>query len=459
MLKCLESTFCLRSHQRQNDDEIKTKNSDILTNNKKGIRATAERGAVSRIPPWAKEALKEYKQKSCRNRSHQTSCTMSMVDSIIGDLELETNIRLIFLDVDGTINHLGGGDDLPEATVCPTCVKTLRQILDQTGSKIVLSSSWRLERRHRKTLFRYLRTVELAQGVIVGETRDLSSYHKNRTDEIKDWLANPNLYNKSLTLWPQQIQGWVSLDDLDLAGMEEDEKLKCHHVSVNPKLGLCMTENIVGRVVQQLSRSIAHVLLESVRSNRSSFIFKGHEQDSLGHLMTPRFGRAPRFQSRSSQDNREKMTHRSWSEMVQVWNPTDDDESEYPSIILELNPMSENKPANHLIRRASENHSALQTPEAKNGKRALPRSLSHPVLPTIPPGNSDNGLFANFSIEVDSLYQETEESDENDTFNANENIYLSPHYSTSTMRYRKSTRRSGFTKSLLSPHQSISKKL
>jgi len=161
-------------------------------------------------------------------------------------------IRPIFLDIDGTINH-PNNLERSSTVVCPDCAKCLKEIIEQTSCNIVLSSSWRLNPQLRGTLFTYLRELEVRKGVIIGETRDLSSQNKNRADEIRDWLLNPNLYKEGdSALQPWQIQSWISLDDMYLKGMELEEELKSHHFTIDPSLGLCKTKNIVTKVVEKL---------------------------------------------------------------------------------------------------------------------------------------------------------------------------------------------------------------
>jgi hypothetical protein len=253
LMRCLEAGFfCFRSASNRRC-EIGTSDYDaggtnILGKKNTSSRDSSVRSSHSRRPSWVNEILSDNQRKEHHSRSSK-----SVMDSIIGDFRTESDFRLIFLDVDGTINHLDGDDTTVAGTICGDCVDILRQILDQTNSKIVLSSSWRLKRYQRKTLFRYLREVDVAQGMIVGETRDLSDEKKNRTDEIKDWLANPYFYHNHENLLPSLIRSWVSLDDLDLAEMEQDEELKNNYIKLDPKLGLCRTKNIVTRVVEQMT--------------------------------------------------------------------------------------------------------------------------------------------------------------------------------------------------------------
>jgi len=210
-------------------------------------------------PPWVVNASRQSKlspksPSSSPSRKSTDSSSAYKENSIVGNVLDSAYLRLIFLDIDGTINHpndLGGSTTL----LCHDCVKRLKHIIEKTTCRIVLSSSWRLNSQHKKILFRYLRAIEIDKGVMIGETLDLSSRNQTRTDEIRDWLCNPKLYNEGdSTVQPWQIQSWVSLDDMDLKGMEAEEDLKSNHITIDPRLGLCKTEDIVTKVVQKLCK-------------------------------------------------------------------------------------------------------------------------------------------------------------------------------------------------------------
>lgn len=208
-------------------------------------------------PTWVVEANRkkvDYKTSpsSCSPGEGHPGGYFPKLNSIIGTFSDFAFTRLIFLDIDGTINHPDKLES-PRTVICRECVQQLSRIIKQASCKIVLSSSWRLNRQLKKTLFTYLRAAHVEKGVMVGETRDLSSQNKTRTEEIKDWLLNPNLYKEGVSaLKPWQIESWVSLDDMDLKGMEAEQKLKSNHITIDPQLGLCKTNGIVSKVVQAL---------------------------------------------------------------------------------------------------------------------------------------------------------------------------------------------------------------
>jgi len=189
-------------------------------------------------PVWATQVTVRYQE--------GISNVPATPDSMIGEVSPYHQARVIFLDVDGTINHPGTSTTI----ICPLCIQKLKQILDQTKAMIVISSTWRLAAHNKKTLFRYLRRLGIDKGLIIGETRDLSGEDKSRADEIRDWLLRPNVYFDRNFEW--DLVSWVSLDDLNLAALEKDTKMKDHHVQIDPLLGLCKAEGIVSRTVGKL---------------------------------------------------------------------------------------------------------------------------------------------------------------------------------------------------------------
>lgn len=52
-------------------------------------------------------------------------------------------MKIIFLDIDGVLNVIGQGYDEYGQGFHPHLVENLKRIIDETGAKIVISSSWR----------------------------------------------------------------------------------------------------------------------------------------------------------------------------------------------------------------------------------------------------------------------------------------------------------------------------
>lgn len=96
-------------------------------------------------------------------------------------------MKVLFLDVDGVLNSAEWfardcstkSDDLGLRSVNPAAVKLIQHVLEVTGAKLVLSSTWRL-------IPDYVQTLVQAGLPIVAKTPVLKS--SNRGDEIVAWL-------------------------------------------------------------------------------------------------------------------------------------------------------------------------------------------------------------------------------------------------------------------------------
>lgn len=96
-------------------------------------------------------------------------------------------MRVVFLDIDGVINHCNTHHHVTPTTqeplpipIDPRCMECLNRLIAETGAKIVISSSWRAEAHWTR-----LGPALVRQGLVadvIGETPDLPN---NRL-----WLAN-----------------------------------------------------------------------------------------------------------------------------------------------------------------------------------------------------------------------------------------------------------------------------
>jgi hypothetical protein len=116
-------------------------------------------------------------------------------------------MKVIFLDIDGVLNchssrsrcgiYIGIDDDK---------VKRLRKIVDATGAKIVLSSSWRIDwwkdEYNNTECGRYIdRKLKRERLAILDKTG--TDLHDRRRLEIERWMQG------------KDIEAYVILDDLD----------------------------------------------------------------------------------------------------------------------------------------------------------------------------------------------------------------------------------------------------
>lgn len=105
-------------------------------------------------------------------------------------------MNIIFLDVDGVLNSRNKLIEIYNKTYKPhsgysypfdeKCLQNLKLLVQETNSKIVITSTWRKDEEGRKTLFKALNEYELHNKVI-GYTPVLD---QKREIEIKQFLIN-----------------------------------------------------------------------------------------------------------------------------------------------------------------------------------------------------------------------------------------------------------------------------
>jgi hypothetical protein len=114
-------------------------------------------------------------------------------------------MKLIFLDIDGVMNHrkhfvrsrLHDGQEF-----CPIAVRNLREILKRTGAKIVVSSTWRkMGLTKIKELFR---------------NYDMQQYIHGITPVIEDVIRGKEIQQYLIGL--SDVESYVILDDDDDMG-------------------------------------------------------------------------------------------------------------------------------------------------------------------------------------------------------------------------------------------------
>ena len=119
-------------------------------------------------------------------------------------------MKVIFLDIDGVLNHMGVFPDagFPDEPIAPECVARLRQIVDATGAKIVLSSSWRTgwfkDTEEQGSSGEVLNRVLAREGL---EIFDKTGYKDswNRSEEVIEWMQQA----------PEPVESFIILDDCD----------------------------------------------------------------------------------------------------------------------------------------------------------------------------------------------------------------------------------------------------
>ena len=101
-------------------------------------------------------------------------------------------MKVLFLDVDGVLNSSQDGFTIKLGT--DKHLELLKQIVDKTDAKIVLSSSWRISNKTKSFIENMLKEYGMS---IMSSTPDLGS---SRGEEIKKWLRETNDFIESFVI-------------------------------------------------------------------------------------------------------------------------------------------------------------------------------------------------------------------------------------------------------------------
>lgn len=153
-------------------------------------------------------------------------------------------MKVIFLDIDGVLNSDEYLDKIEglniegiESQVDVNKIKLLKKAVEETGAKVVLSSSWRYTRNAQ-----YLKQLLLEYGILV----DSTPYMENeRGKEIKKWLEEH-----------KDTEDFVILDDEIFDSY--DEELMKKLVKVSNGNGISFGEGLqqkdVKEIIERLGR-------------------------------------------------------------------------------------------------------------------------------------------------------------------------------------------------------------
>lgn len=116
-------------------------------------------------------------------------------------------MKIIFLDVDGVMNSVN------DQWLDPKCVDNLHMIVQATGAKVVISSSWR-DGWYKEPEKKYMNSPEMANLEVAMNELGMEIYDKTRPqlmgvmdfrgNQIKDYLKDHE----------GEIEGFVVIDDL-----------------------------------------------------------------------------------------------------------------------------------------------------------------------------------------------------------------------------------------------------
>lgn len=134
----------------------------------------------------------------------------------------QASTKIVFLDCDGVVSPFGGGGFFSRPHMA-----RVKKILDATGAKIVLSSSWRMSEFGRSEVTKQL--VANGMPTFMACTPNLEG--RPRACEILEWVKD----NKERL----NIVNFVALDDINLAALAPDKPFfRKHAVCTDGKNGL-----------------------------------------------------------------------------------------------------------------------------------------------------------------------------------------------------------------------------
>ena len=147
-------------------------------------------------------------------------------------------MKVIFLDIDGVLNSDEYLDKVKnsdiqgiERDIDVEKVKLLKRAIDETGARVVLSSSWRYTRNAR-----YLKELLANYGIRVDSTPYIRD---ERGLEIKKWLSEN-----------QGVEDFIILDDEIFDSF--DEKLIKKLVKISNENGRSLGEGLLPKDVDEI---------------------------------------------------------------------------------------------------------------------------------------------------------------------------------------------------------------
>ena len=116
-------------------------------------------------------------------------------------------MKVLFLDIDGVVClHVEGvvnwGDNTADDVFDEQCCRRLKEIIDRTDCKLVLSSFWRLDKKDILSMLEQFRPFGITASDFHGKTPLMA----RRGDEIMTYLARH-----------PEITAFVAVDDEDFA--------------------------------------------------------------------------------------------------------------------------------------------------------------------------------------------------------------------------------------------------
>lgn len=155
-------------------------------------------------------------------------------------------VKILFLDVDGVLN----GENYGYQGLDDNLLFLLKAILDETGCKIVLSTTWRLNACARNLLLHSMKaTADInVDDIIIGDTPCCKDKRGKsaRAAEIAKFLDSEKFQTEYI------CSHWVAIDDLALH-LQDEDLMRDHFVRTNYRTG--MTSEDCFHAIQILNES------------------------------------------------------------------------------------------------------------------------------------------------------------------------------------------------------------
>ena len=155
-------------------------------------------------------------------------------------------MKILFLDIDGVLNsreydRRRNWNELTD--IDETRLPFVKEIIDKTGAKIVLVSTWRSHWNSDESLCdedgKYINGMFSKYGLVIHDkTPDLGLLSK-RKDEVKAWLAEHTGEVERFVILDDYRFGWDDLSDF--------------YIHTNPHYGLGLEEEHVALAIHALN--------------------------------------------------------------------------------------------------------------------------------------------------------------------------------------------------------------
>ena len=135
-------------------------------------------------------------------------------------------MNVVFLDVDGELTY-SNYENLSTMDIDIEKVKLLKEICDRTGSKVVISSSWREMNGSSFSCYNVLRNILDSNGIdVIGDTPYIEPKYEGNTSSMAAETTLEELEHLKLkhgTGRAAEIQKWINDHDVNNFVILDDE--------------------------------------------------------------------------------------------------------------------------------------------------------------------------------------------------------------------------------------------